>query len=181
MTYNMQQQLAKGEEAELLLDRHFSDRFTIEPATRDQQRQGIDRIFTKTVSPHPGSQSREVSERAQSTAKSYFIEYKTDWTAGRTGNAFIETVSVDTMNVLGWVYTSQSEWLIYYIPIKLKIYIVRFSTLREQLDLWIERYGPEKAIPNNGYFTRGITVPIREFAECASKIEELIDTRSRSS
>lgn len=153
-TYDMQEQLSKGEAAELLLDNHFSDRFQIQPATRAQQRQGIDRIFT-----------------LRATEKSYLIEYKTDWTAGRTGNAFIETVSVDTMNVLGWVYTSQAEWLLYYIPTTKKIYIIRFTSLRDELDLWIDQFGPEKAIPNDGYFTRGIVVPLIEFENCASKVE----------
>ncbi len=151
----MQEQLSKGEEAELLLDNHFSDRFLIQPATREQQRQGIDRIFT-----------------LRTTHKSYPIEYKTDWTAGRTGNAFIETVSVDTMNILGWVYTSQAEWLLYYVPAREVIYILRFSALRERIEHWIEEYGPEKAIPNDGYFTRGIVVPLEKVQECASKIEE---------
>ena len=156
MTYDLQQQLSKGEKAELLLDQHFADRFHIEPATRDQQRQGIDRIFTK-----------------HTTQKSYLIEYKADWTAGRTGNAFIETISVDTMNVLGWIYTSASEWLIYYVPGRSTAYIVRFETLREQVDAWIQQYGPEKAIPNDGYFTRGVPVPLDSFATCASKIEQV--------
>lgn len=153
-TYDMQEQLSKGEAAELLLDNHFAARFLIQPATRAQQRQGIDRIFT-----------------LRTTQKSYPIEYKTDWTAGRTGNAFIETISVDTMNVLGWVYTSQAEWLLYYVPTKKIIYIIRFASMRDRLDAWIDRYGPEKAIPNDGYFTRGIVVPLMEFEHCASKVE----------
>ena len=156
MTYDMGQQLAKGEAAEDHLDHHFSDRFTITLATREQQRVGIDRLFEKPT-----------------TGKTYTIEYKTDWTAGRTGNAFIETVSVDTMNVMGWVYTAQAEWLIYYIPGRQTIYIVRFSALREVIDAWIQQYGPEKAIPNEGYFTRGIIVPLEEFSLLAAKIEQM--------
>ena len=155
MIYTMGQQLAKGEAAEEYLDNHFSNRFEVVPATREQQRLGVDRIFIKS-----------------STGKRYTIEYKTDWTASRTGNAFIETVSVDTMNVLGWVYTSQAEWLIYYVPGRQTIYITRMAALRERVEWWLEIYGPEKAIPNDGYFTRGIPVPLDAFAEQAVKIEK---------
>lgn len=154
MTYQMQTQLLRGEEAERQLDQHFADRFLITPATREEQRQGIDRIFTK-----------------RSSSQRYTIEYKTDWTAGRTGNAFLETVSVDTMNVLGWVYTSLAQWLIYYVPARRRLFIVRLSTLRAHIDSWIEHYGPEKAIPNDGYFTRGIPVPLGELEKCCQKIE----------
>jgi hypothetical protein len=161
MSYNMQRQLARGEEAERLLDAHFADRFAITPATRDQQRRGIDRIF-----------------RHRQSSKEYLIEYKTDWTAAQTNNAFIETISVDTMGIPGWAYTSTAEWLIYYVPGKQIIYDVRFSKLRAQIDEWVERFGPEKAIPNDGYFTRGVPVPLDVFKGCSSKIERIsaIDT-----
>ncbi len=151
----MQEQLDRGEQAEALLDEHFSDRFKITPAGRTEQRNGIDRIF-----------------EARANGKRYAIEYKTDWTAGRTRNAFIETISVDTMNVLGWAYTSQAEWLIYFVPAHKTIYIVRFSHLRQQLEGWIQAYGPEKAIPNDGYYTHGITVPLKVFQKCSSKVEK---------
>ncbi|MEM7133356.1 MAG: hypothetical protein AAF702_44070 [Chloroflexota bacterium] len=152
----MHRQLAKGEAAETLLDGHFSDRFKIRPATREEQRLGIDRYFTQFT-----------------TGKTYTIEYKTDWTASRTGNAFVETVSVDTMNIPGWIYTSQAEWLIYYVPGRQVIYIGRLSALQEMIEEWVERFGPEKAIPNDGYFTQGILVPLEEFGRQAVKIETL--------
>jgi len=154
MTYQMQVQLFKGEEAERQLDYHFADRFLIASATREEQRLGIDRHFIK-----------------RDTNRSYTIEYKTDWTAGRTGNAFIETVSVDTMNVLGWVYTSLAQWLIYYVPVRQQLFIVRLTALREHVEGWIELYGPEKAIPNDGYFTWGVPVPLDDFEKCCQKIE----------
>ena len=73
--YQMVEQLAQGEGAEARLDRHFAGRCIIQPATRAQQQVGIDRLFTH-----------------RQTGLTYTVEYKTDWTAGRTGNAFIETV-----------------------------------------------------------------------------------------
>lgn len=152
--YQMGQQLEKGEGAEARLDRHFSGRFHIEHATREEQRLGIDRYFTHRTS-----------------RKVYPVEYKTDWTAGRTGNAFVETISVDTENIPGWAYTSQAEWLVYFIPTRLKIYLISFADLRAQLPHWLTTCRPAPPIPNRGYHTHGILVPFDQFALIASRIE----------
>lgn len=157
----MGRQLSKGEAAEKQLDSHFSDRFQITKATREEQRCGIDRIFAKRM------------PVASATMRKYAVEYKTDWTAGRTGNAFIETVSVDTMNIPGWVYTSRAEWLIYFVPIHSKVYIIRLNEMRKVVDEWVEQFGPEKTVPNEGYFTRGVPVPLSIVANLAVKIEQL--------
>lgn len=152
--YGMDQQLHNGEGAEARLDRHFADRFDIVPANREQQRQGIDRIFTHRV-----------------TGTSYAIEYKTDWAAAHTGNAFIETISVDTKNIPGWAYTAQAEWLVYFVPKRLTIYLIRFTDLRTLLPHWRATCKPAPPIPNRGYCTHGILVPLAEFARAASRIE----------
>lgn len=154
--YEMNGQLQKGEAAETQLDQHFADRFQIVPATREQQRQGIDRLFTH-----------------RETAKSYTIEYKTDWTAGRTGNAFVETVSVDMEGIPGWAYSSQADWLAYYVPGNATIYLIRFTHLRVQLPQWLRTCKAAPPIPNRGYHTLGILVPLTEFAQAASRIEVL--------
>lgn len=156
MIYDMSTQLARGEEAERLLDRHFADRFEIRDATRQQQRQGIDRIFIRYT-----------------TLRPYQIEYKTDWAASRTGNAFIETVSVDTKNIPGWAYTSRSQWLIYYLPPQQRILILSFAKLRTLLPQWVRIHKPAPPIPNQGYNTRGILVPLTEFEDVCQKIEQL--------
>lgn len=155
-TYSFNDQLSRGEAAERQLDAHFADRFQIAEATHEQQRLGIDRIFVH-----------------RAMGKAYTIEYKTDWTAGRTNNAFIETVSVDTMSIPGWVYTSEAQWLIYFVPPKETIYIIRFRHIQAKVPEWVEQYGPEKIIPNDGYCTLGVVVPLDIFAQCASKIEKL--------
>lgn len=152
--YSMTQQLAKGAGAEARLDRHFADRFQIEPATHNQQRQGIDRRFTHRES-----------------GIIYTVEYKTDWTAGRTGNAFVETVSVDRERTPGWAYSSQAEWLVYFVPKRLTIYRIAFTDLRARLPLWLATCKPAPPIPNHGYHTLGILVPLCEFAQVADHIE----------
>lgn len=154
--YQLDEQLAQGEGAEARLDHHFQDRFLIQPATRAQQRGGIDRLFTH-----------------RQTGISYTIEYKTDWTAGHTGNAFIETVSVDTEQIPGWAYTSQAEWLVYFVPIRLALYLIAFSDLRAQLPHWLLSCRAAPPIPNQGYCTHGILVPLSQLARCASRIEKV--------
>lgn len=156
MAYEMKKQLARGEEAEQLLDRHFADRFEIRAATRKEQRQGIDRIFVQHES-----------------QRRYLVEYKTDWTAGRTGNAFVETVSVDTKNIPGWAYSSQSDWLIYYVPDQQRILILSFARLRELLPSWIQKHKAAPPIPNRGYNTLGILVPLSIFEFACQKVEML--------
>lgn len=153
--YQMGEQLAQGEGAEARLDRHFAARCIIQSATRAQQRMGIDRLFTH-----------------RQTEITYTIEYKTDWTAGRTGNAFIETVSVDREQIPGWAYTAQAEWLVYFVPVHLQIYLIAFADLRTQLPVWLVSCKAAPPIPNAGYNTLGILVPLRLLAQSASRIEK---------
>lgn len=149
--YNFNKQLAKGEDSEAKLDTIFALDYIIERVNRDLQRKGIDRIFTR--------------KRTGAVLK---IEYKTDWTAAKTGNAFVETVSVDRENKPGWAYSSQADRLIYYIPGDELIYIIAFAILRAQLAAW-KKY-KTRSIPNDGYNTIGILVPLREFEHIAEQV-----------
>jgi hypothetical protein len=150
----MTTQLARGESAEAWLDRYFTLRCDIQLASRAQQRQGIDRLFTHRI-----------------TGLTYTVEYKTDWTAARTGNAFIETVSVDTEKIAGWAYTSQAEWLVYFIPGRATIYLIAFAALRAQLPRWLVTCPAAPPIPNRSYHTLGILVPLSQLAQVASAVE----------
>ena len=74
-TYDFEKQFEIGTQHEQILDEYFQRYFWVEPASRQEQRQGIDRWF----------QAPDGSWMS--------VEYKADMTAGRTGNAFIETIS----------------------------------------------------------------------------------------
>lgn len=150
--YTFTTQLTDGQKGERRLDAFFQKWFVIRPATDAEQRQGIDRHFT-----------RRKDQRA------FTIEYKTDHTAGRTGNAFVETISVDTDNKPGWALTSQAQLLIYYIPDTGIIYVIDFARLRRNLPRWQQTY-PQRAIPNRGYHTHGLLVPLLEFEKIANQI-----------
>jgi hypothetical protein len=150
-TYQFDTQLAKGQTYEELLDERFSELHFITPATPQQQRQGIDRVYRPRSAPH----------------QIMYIEYKADSTAARTGNAFVETVSVDTTGRPGWAVASQADWLFYLVPGVCEVlYIVRMADLRAQLPKW-QRTCEQRRIPNEGYHTVGLLVPLDEFEAIA--------------
>ena len=152
MTYIFGTQKARGDAGELFLDRWFSTEYEIQPAIREQQRRGIDRIFTH-----------------RRTGKRLSVEYKTDYRAAQTGNAFVETVSVDTAGKAGWAHSSVADYLIYYIPGDGLIYVISLEVLRRELSRWVHAY-PHRAAQNEGYATHGVLVPLDEFERGAEVV-----------
>lgn len=138
--YDFVKQFAIGAHHEHTLDGFFRQYYRVEPASRQEQRQGIDRWF-------------------QASDSSWIaVEYKADRTAGRTGNAFIETISVDVRAVRGWAYASEADVLAYYVPPRHTVWLICFVELRRYLAEWHQRY-PIRQIPNEGYCTEGLLVP----------------------
>lgn len=151
MTYKFATQLAQGQGHEQALDERFKDLYIIQPATPQQQRQGIDRVYRPRKAPH----------------EILYVEYKADSTAARTGNAFVETISVDTFDKPGWAISSQADWLFYLVPGACEaLYIIRVADLRLRLPKW-RRTCETRRIPNEGYHTVGLLVPLAEFEEIA--------------
>lgn len=149
-TYDFGTQLAEGQAYERMLDAHFSQyNIDIRPATMAEQKRGIDRFFT---------------HRPTGTVDA--MEYKADSLAGRTGNAFIETVSVDTTNKPGWAVASQARYLVYLVTDPQTIYLVSMRALRAALPVWQAKY-PAKKAQNFGYCTHGILVPLHELERIA--------------
>lgn len=153
--YHFRQQLASGEAGEQLLDAFFERAYEITPATAGEQRQGIDRHF--------------INRR---TGARFTVEYKSDSAARHTHNAFVETVSVDTHGKSGWAYTSQADWLAYYIPGDELVYLIRFEQLRQRLPGWAARF-PTRYALNDGYKTYGLLVPLEEFERVAKYVWSL--------
>jgi hypothetical protein len=151
--YEFGKQLGKGEAAERFLDAHYSRFFSIKKASRDEQRQGIDRFFEKE-------------------GESWPIEYKADWTASRTGNAFVETVSVDTTGKLGWAYTSSAKWLLYFLPDDGLVYVVEMTKLKGCLEGWKEKC-KTVTVQNRTYSTHGLLVPLDLFEQIAQRVDSV--------
>lgn len=150
--YEFKRQLNRGAEGERQLDEAFSRDYVIQEATVAEQRRGIDRIF--------------VGKRDDRRLK---VEYKTDFVAHKTGNAFIETISVDTAGKRGWAYSSDADYLIYFIFEDLLVYIMPMTVVRERLALWLQRYR-KKTVQNDGYQTHGVIVPLTEFERYSEQV-----------
>jgi hypothetical protein len=154
-TYSFVTQKAIGETGEQALDERFASDYHIRPATLTEQVQGIDRVYTNR---HTGDVTR--------------VEYKTDHKAAETGNAFIETVSVDAAGKQGWAYTSQADYIFYYVPPLGRVYVVRLAVIRRELPRWEGLYSHAQA-RNDGYLTHGILVPLDEFSACAEAVMKI--------
>jgi hypothetical protein len=155
--YKFREQFKQGRAAERYLDSLFIDEFHIKEATREQERRGIDRIFTR-----------------RSSGEKFTIQYKADRTAAKTGNAFIETVSVDTKGIKGWAYTCQADYIFYYVVGMGPVYIVKPEAIKENLNRWKQLH-PSRQIPNYGrgggkYNTHGLLVPLDELEKVAIQI-----------
>lgn len=142
--YNFDEKLKEGIDFEKELDEIFNGEFDIKPVNMVDQRLGIDRRFTR-----------------KSNGASLTVEYKSDSKAAKTGNAFIETISVDTHNKTGWAKTSQADILIYYIPPTKVIIVLKMQAVQSSVARW-EKVYPKKSIPNEGYNTIGVLVPLIE-------------------
>jgi hypothetical protein len=150
MIFDFETKLAEGQQYEQRLDGFFA-RYDIDirPATMEEQRQGIDRFFT-----------------SRTTGTVDAVEYKADSRAGQTGNAFIETVSVDTTGKPGWAVASRARYLVYLVTEPEAVYLVPMRRLRLQINRWQREY-PTGSAANGSYTTKGLLVPLRELEKIA--------------
>lgn len=90
------------------------------------------------------------------------VELKTDWRAETSGNAFLETYSALETKTQGWVYTSQSDLLLYILPNLGRGYCLRVGDIVNYIDTHPDL--PTKKIPNrNGkrhYTTVGVLLDL---------------------
>lgn len=153
--HDFQTKLKQGKQYEGQLDELFRGVFDIEEATREEDRKGIDRWFTN-----------------KQTKRRFPVQYKADEMAGKTGNAFIETISVDTHDIPGWAHTCQADYIVYLVVDWGTAYIIKPSVIREQLTRWQKQY-PTRTSQNNGYRTHGVLVPLDEFEKHSETVVNL--------
>lgn len=148
--YGFDEQLRKGEKYEAILDERFKAWFRIKPASKYDQNNGIDRIFTRKLD-----------------GCVFTVEYKADFQAHETGNVFIETVSVDRAGKRGWVLQTRAQIIAYYIVHDKRAHLLYGADMKTALPQWARQYREGSA--NNvdarrgNYASRGILVPIGEF------------------
>lgn len=152
MIHEFGDSLEYGEQMEKKLDSYFQQWFDIATVTLDLQKLGVDRIFTKKV-----------------TGERFSVEYKSDRMAGKTGNAFIETVSVRKdrkIEKLGWAHTSIAQRILYYVPETQLVYILDTVQVRDLLVEWQKKYRSMTA-DNGDYEGEGVLVPMDEINKIA--------------
>lgn len=96
----------------------------------------------------------------------WLVEYKSGIQTFYTGNVFLETVSVDSQNKPGWVYTCKADVLFYAALLNKKILVMLPYFLRANIEMLKTQFRevPTKNKQNEGYNTWGVIVPF-EYAE----------------
>ncbi len=92
----------------------------------------------------------------------YTVEYKSGLQTARTGNVFLETISVDSVNKPGWVYTCQADYIFYAALLNGMIVVFRPGTLRAKIEELKAQFGVRQTThrQNVGYNTHGVVVPL---------------------
>jgi len=154
--HQFEESLARARPAEKRLDQYLVDLgySDITSVSMDDERRGIDRIAVKA------------GDRIT-------FEYKADFRAAKTGNAYIETVSNNVSNKPGWLFTCQADWILYYI-VAPEPYVMwlKPKVLQQALDGWRELYKTSSAI-NPGYASYGVLVPLDVVKQIADRVEFL--------
>lgn len=142
MLYSFQEQLSKGKEQEARLDAYFGQWFDIAKATPQQQRQGIDRILA-------GRQS----------GRTKAIEYKADWRAASTGNAWLE---MRTANSRGWALKCKADLLAYFLPTTGQLFVADVRQMQRQITTWLHAC-QTRQVHDRGWTATGLLVPLQMF------------------
>lgn len=139
-------QWTSGQSVADFLDAFFRQRgWTIEPTTRHEERDLClgDRHFRK-LNRHD------------------LIEYKSGLQTKVTGNVFLETISVDTKGIPGWVHTCQADYIFYAALLNRKILVFIPDDLRSALASLRTQFREVKTSKgqNEQYNTHGLIVPL---------------------
>lgn len=104
-----------------------------------------------------------------------WIEYKSGIQTFYSGNIFLETVSVDSENKPGWVYTCKADYIFYATLLNHKILVFTPTKLRSEIEYLKSVFPtrPTKHHQNDGYNTHGVIIPL-DYAE-KNLTEKIID------
>lgn len=92
----------------------------------------------------------------------FHIEYKSGMQTFSTGNIFLETISVDSENKPGWVYTSRADYIYYGALLNRKILVFFPHVLRREIEALKAKFPvkPTGKGQNSTYKTWGVIVPL---------------------
>ena len=163
--YDFDASLAVGKKAEAHIDKYFSDEFVVRPVSMEFERRGIDRTWIH-----------------KDGRWCWSVEYKTDWRAGKSGNAFMELWSVEG-KTRGWVYTTHAQVIVYYVPDTEVAYLCWGPSIKALVNKWLNTTTYKQVKVPNGklvdgeikgeYNSVGLLVPLNEFAKASYKQERI--------
>lgn len=139
-------QFRQGMDVETYLDDYFNAAgYRIERAT-----------------PHEERQLKKGDRQFYKNHHYTWVEYKSGVQTFYTGNVFLETISVDTHNIPGWVYTCQADTIIYAAILNKQLLLFDPDYLRARIEDLKQRYPTVKTSKgqNVGYNTHGVIVPL---------------------
>ena len=158
-TYNWKAQSNIGTNYEILLDKHFSERYVVRAASLAEQRMGIDRFFSQKITSCIGI-------RSEVRRVCFSVEYKADVKADKTGNIFVEIDQIrsDGGKKKGWALTFYAQVLVIFLPRHRTLLLANAWTVKTLLNHWIENYSLSTWVKNEvGNSARGVLVPIEVF------------------
>jgi hypothetical protein len=95
------------------------------------------------------------------------VDWKTDHRAAVTGNLAVEIIANATSGRLGWVFTSQADYIVYLLPVPSRLLWFKAQALRQAVLEWQAIY-PTRGAQNDSrnarflYTTFSLTVPLFE-------------------
>lgn len=152
--HDFQEKLEKGRRTELaVIDFLLADGYVVDiiESPREQKYRGDLRVYGGSLD------------------KPFTIEVKDDSAALRTGNVFVEYISVDNQGKPGWALTTNADRVFYVIGNI--AYPFKPRDLRNELPKWLYRLQTRKA-RNRGYNGWGVLVPVEVFKQvCGDPID----------
>lgn len=132
----------------------------------------LDRFFRhrgwhiERVTPHEERKLHLGDRKFSKNNETYFVEYKSGIQTYYTGNIFLETISVDSNDTPGWVYTCQANYIFYATLLNHKILVFLPDKLRAEIEELKTKFRVVKTSKgqNEGYNTHGVLVPL-DYAE----------------
>ena len=146
--YDMHEQISKSAEERIdLLAANLG--FIAHTTKKKENRDGVDRWI-------------QIPERREILR----VDYKNDTRASKTGNVFVETVSVrftdrsGRAEKPGWIYKERMDAVLYNIEETDIVLLIPRATLEREIVEWTKTYGTRE-IKNKGYVTIGVPVPMK--------------------
>ncbi len=151
--YGFEEKLTQGQHCEQIVKSFLESewRCHVDDVPQLLQRHGIDFIVTTPI------------------GLSFSVEVKSDFTAAKTGNAYIET-SVGEKP--GWIYKSVAQKLFYYVPPSGVMFCLDMDAAKQRVKVW-EKIFEKRKVQNPTYEAEGLLVALDELEFLATNVVQI--------